>query len=245
MINWKLHYFAKCVVLNWVERMKFFVFVAFCCFSVVCLGASDMLEVSGHVGGNVSIPCFGSWTTDDGSEDNRVYFCRGVCSGENTFIQTKMKRFARRGRYSMEFGGRDGVFTVTIRRLRKADTGSYHCGMERSFNLSYQEVNLKVLDASTVPSGSPPSAPTILQMEEHIPAQGIFSSSTEPAVFTLPPSKGKKKHQKANKLTETTLVIIISCSLAILVCAIIPLIFYKRWRSNAGEDTSAELKAEC
>lgn len=46
----------------------------------------------------------------------------------------------------MEFDGRDGVFTVTIRRLRKADAGKYHCGAERSFNVSYQEVSLKVLD---------------------------------------------------------------------------------------------------
>ncbi|KAM6940374.1 uncharacterized protein FYW49_015722 [Xenentodon cancila] len=213
---------------------------------IVCAEASGVLEVSGHVGGTISIPCFGSWTTDNSPGNNSVYFCQGVCSGENAFIQTKMKRFARQGRYSVEFGRGDGVLTVTIRRLRKADTGRYHCGVERSFNVSYQEVSLKVLDASTVPSGSLPSTQTILQIEGHTPAQGIFSSSTEPspAIFTLPPSKENRNHQEAKNLTETTLVIIISGSLAILVCAIIPLIFYKRLRSNAGQNRSTGLKAE-
>lgn len=34
---------------------------------------------------------------------------------------------------------------------------------------------------------------------------------------------------------ETMVVIIISVSLALLVCAIIPLIFYIHWRNSSGE----------
>ena len=107
-----------------------------------------MLEVSGHAGGKISIPCFGSWTTDESSEHNRMYFCRGVCNSKNTLIKTEMKKSAatRQGRYSMEYDGGDGVFTVTIRRLRTVDAGRYHCEVERTFNASYQEVSLKVLD---------------------------------------------------------------------------------------------------
>lgn len=38
---------------------------------------------------------------------------------------------------------------------------------------------------------------------------------------------------------DTTVVIIVSVSLALLVCAIIPLIFYRHFRSNPGEVTHA------
>lgn len=42
---------------------------------------------------------------------------------------------------------------------------------------------------------------------------------------------------------DTTVVIIVSVSLALLVCALIPLVFYGHWRSNAGEVTHAHSNA--
>ncbi|KAM4584756.1 uncharacterized protein PAE49_004198 [Odontesthes bonariensis] len=165
-----------------------------------------------------------------------MYFCRGVCSSENSLIQTEMKRSAatRQGRYSMEYDGGDGVFTVTIRRLRAVDTGRYHCEVERTFNVSYQEVSLKVLDASTVPPGSPRSINTTLQTEEE----------PLPTTFILQPFEEKEKQKGSTSLTDTTVVIIVSGSLAFLVCAIIPLIFYRHWRSNEGQNSAAGNKAE-
>lgn len=116
------------------------------CPSVMCAQASDILEVSSHVGEKVSIPCFGSWTADS-PENTSTYFCKGTCSSENFIIQTGTKRSSLpRGRYSMEFSGVDGVLTVTIKRLRRADAGRYLCGMRRSSNISYQEVSLNVVD---------------------------------------------------------------------------------------------------
>lgn len=107
---------------------------------------SDILEVSGHVGENVIIPCFGSWTADQ-SENISMYFCKDICSRENTIIQTNTKRpVLPQGRHSMEVSGADGVLTVSIKRLRRADAGRYLCGVKRSSNLLYQEVTLKVVD---------------------------------------------------------------------------------------------------
>ncbi|XP_037830641.1 CMRF35-like molecule 5 isoform X2 [Kryptolebias marmoratus] len=209
--------------------------------------ASDVLEVSGHVGEKVSIPCFGSWTAGDGSENTGVHFCKGVCSRESTIIQTEMKRSVLpQGRFRMEFDGGDGVFTVTIRRLRRADAGRYLCGMRRSSNVSYQEINLRVVDASSVPPGAPSSPKTKLQADEVTLPEGSFPSSTEasPVTFTPPPSGRKKSQQEVNYLTDTIVVIIVSGSLASLVCAIIPLMFYRHWQRNAGQNTPAADKAE-
>lgn len=107
-----------------------------------------MMEVSGHVGGEVAVHCSGNWTTDNRSEQYHLYFCKGVCSRENTVIQTTRKMLAvtRRGRYSMEVNSGDGAFKVTIMRLKKSDTGTYHCGVGKTAIVLYQEVNLTVLN---------------------------------------------------------------------------------------------------
>lgn len=116
------------------------------CLLAMCMVTSDILEVSGHVGENVSIPCFGSWTAHD-SENISMYFCKGICSRENTIIQTNQKWPALpQWKHSIEVSGGDGVLTVSIKRLRRADAGRYLCGVTRSSNVSYQEVTLKVVD---------------------------------------------------------------------------------------------------
>ncbi|KAE8300809.1 hypothetical protein D5F01_LYC00956 [Larimichthys crocea] len=173
-----------------------------------------------------------------------MYFCKGVCSRENTIIQTENKMLAvtRRGRYSMEVSSGDGAFSVTMKRLKMADAGSYHCGVGKTFNVLYQEVNLIVLNASIVPSGSPPST-TTLQNEAETLSQGSFQSSTapSPAALTMPTAEEKNIQQVEIKLTDTTVVIIVSVSLAVLVCAIIPLIFYGHCRGrNRSEANKCE-----
>ncbi|XP_060922699.1 CMRF35-like molecule 5 isoform X2 [Limanda limanda] len=165
-----------------------------------------------------------------------MYFCRGVCSVENILIQSKGKRSAVtwRGRYSMEVNSGYGVFNVTIKDLKRADAGRYRCGVENSVEVLHQEVNLIVLDASTVPPASPGSLPS-----------GSFQSTAEPspAALTLPTTEKTNKQATIN-LTDTTVVIIISVSLALLVCALIPLVFYGHWRSNAGPSRLEANKGE-
>uniref|UniRef100_A0A1A8I4F6 Immunoglobulin V-set domain-containing protein n=1 Tax=Nothobranchius kuhntae TaxID=321403 RepID=A0A1A8I4F6_NOTKU len=218
--------------------MKSFV-VTFCCFSAVCVEASDILEMSGHVGGDVSIPCSSCWNTENRSENTSLYFCKGLCSGENPLIQTEVRSaVTRRGRYGMESDEAGGVFTVTIRRLRRADAGRYRCGIR--FDLSHQEVILNVVDASTVPTRPPPSPQTNTKMDEVTRAQSTEASSGTSTLF----SSERKSQQKANDLTDTAVVIMVSGCLAVLVCAIIPLIFYRHWRNHAGQDRPSVVRAE-
>ncbi|XP_068582964.1 CMRF35-like molecule 8 [Cebidichthys violaceus] len=215
----------------------------FCCFSVARAEASAVLEVTGHVGAEVSIRCSGSWTANNSSERHDMYFCKGVCSEESVLIQTASERLAvtQRGRYGMEAGGGDGAFSVTIKRLERTDAGTYHCGVKDTLNVWHQEVKLIVLDASTVPLGSPPST-TPLQTEAETLPQGSFASGTEAsaAASTLPATEDKTNQTAANNLKDTTVVIIVSVSLALLVCAIIPLIFYRHWWSNAEGQNKGE-----
>ncbi|KAM6941732.1 uncharacterized protein PEZ65_003739 [Lycodopsis pacificus] len=183
-----------------------------------------------------------------------MYFCKGVCSKESVLIQTASKRSAvtRRGRYGMEASGGDRAFSVTIKRLQRTDAGTYHCGVEGTLNVLHHEVKLMVLDAhrihsslscypkaSAVPLGSPPST-TPLQTEAETLPQGSSASGTEPsaAASTLP--EDKTNQTAATNLKDTTVVIIVSVSLALLVCAIIPLIFYRHWWSNAEGQNKGE-----
>ncbi|KAM3624528.1 uncharacterized protein V6R79_024609 [Siganus canaliculatus] len=141
---------------------------------------------------------------------------------------------------------RDGSVNVTIEGLERADAGTYHCGVGKTFIVMYQEVNLIVLGASTVPPGSASS--TTSTQTEAVNALLLHNSSTSSATLssaTLPPA-GEKTNQEeaATKLTDTTVVIIVSVSLALLVCAIIPLIFYAHCRSNPERQTDEAMKGE-
>ncbi|XP_037327192.2 uncharacterized protein LOC119217559 [Pungitius pungitius] len=214
-----------------------------CCFSVVCLQASAVLEVTGHVGEQVSIPCFGSWTENNSSEDHTMFFCKGVCSAKNNVVQTRKMRSAAtwRGRYSIGVSGGDRAFSAAIRDVRRRDAGTYCCGMEDNLSVMQQEVHLRVLKASSVLLGSPlPTAPP--QTETETPPQGSFASGTgtPPTASTPPATEDTRNHTAAGKLKDTTVVIIVSVSLAFLVCAFIPLIFYRYWFSNKGGENKVE-----
>lgn len=119
-----------------------------CQTAAVSMVASEVLEVSGRVGGEVSILCFGSWNRDSGAKYNSMYFCKGVCSSESILIQSERRRSTviSQGRYSINNGREDGVFNVAIKKLEKADTGRYRCGVEKTLNVLYREINLIVVE---------------------------------------------------------------------------------------------------
>ncbi|XP_063740809.1 hepatitis A virus cellular receptor 1-like isoform X3 [Eleginops maclovinus] len=203
------------------------------CFVVVCAEASGVLEVSGHVGEEVSILCSG--TTNNSSEHYNMYFCKGHCARENILIQTERKRSAvtRQGRYSIEVSRGDGAFNVTIKRLKRLDTGTYQCRLEETYRMLHQEVNLRVVDASPLPLGPPPSTTTTpLQTEAQALPKGSSASSTAASASAAASTLPTTNQPTATKLKDATVVIIVSVSLALLVCAIIPLIFYGHCRNN-------------
>lgn len=119
--------------------------------AVVVAASAAPVEVSGHVGAEVSIRCSVNWTTlGNSSERHKLYFCRGACTGQNVIIQSTGGEagVTRRGRYTVEAGGGDGAFKVTVAELKKTDAGTYRCGVGKSKVALHQEVSLVILDGT-------------------------------------------------------------------------------------------------
>ena len=126
-----------------------FVLIALCTADPTAVHLSHHMvrEVSGYVGGNISIQCSGEWS----AAGSPAFFCKSSCSGEDVLVQTDgtQANVTQRGRYVVESGGPavDGAFTVTVVNLENTDAGSYHCASTRRSKVMHQETyHLKVLD---------------------------------------------------------------------------------------------------
>uniref|UniRef100_A0A4W5KEH9 Immunoglobulin V-set domain-containing protein n=1 Tax=Hucho hucho TaxID=62062 RepID=A0A4W5KEH9_9TELE len=75
------------------------------------------------VGGQVTVGCSFTW-----AGTNNKYFCKGTCSGEDILVETKGSKNVTQDRYSIEDKG--DLFYVTIKDLRKTDSGTYWCGFQ-------------------------------------------------------------------------------------------------------------------
>uniref|UniRef100_A0A3P8YCS1 Immunoglobulin domain-containing protein n=1 Tax=Esox lucius TaxID=8010 RepID=A0A3P8YCS1_ESOLU len=76
-------------------------------------------------GGQVRFHCSFKWASS-----NNKYFCKKTCSGEDILVETDGSKNETQGRYSIEDYG-NGHITVTIKDLKKSDSGTYWCGVER------------------------------------------------------------------------------------------------------------------
>uniref|UniRef100_A0A8C7JLM3 CMRF35-like molecule 1 n=1 Tax=Oncorhynchus kisutch TaxID=8019 RepID=A0A8C7JLM3_ONCKI len=117
------------------------------CDCTVCFCLTAGINVKGVVAGQVKIKCSHTW-----AGDNEKYFCKIKCYHRDRLVQTEgNKNYIEKGRYTIE-DLRNGVSYVTIKNLRKTDSGTYWCGVERYGPDTYQEVHLTVTDAPPRPS---------------------------------------------------------------------------------------------
>ncbi|XP_055084837.1 uncharacterized protein LOC129457066 [Periophthalmus magnuspinnatus] len=210
--------------------MRIFLFVA--SFFISVLEAPDVLQVSGHIGEELSIHCFSQWATNGSNEQYNTFFCKGPCSNENLLVKKNQSAVTQKGRYKME--NNSAIFSVTIRKLKRKDAGRYFCELQQNGSMLSQEVIVRVMESSPAPLGSVPHHPTVETAALSWDSLSSSTLPTAPGLTPLPTSGGADK-EPTSSLTDTTVVIIVSVSLALLVCAIIPLIFYGHWRSS-GED---------
>ncbi|XP_034150355.1 CMRF35-like molecule 9 [Esox lucius] len=112
------------------------------CLSYYIVLSAVAIHSKKDVGGHGTFPCSFSWAST-----NNKYFCKETCSGEDILVETKGSRNVTQGRYSIDDDG-NGHVTVTIKDLKKSDSGTYWCGVERFGPDSYQEVHLTVTDDS-------------------------------------------------------------------------------------------------
>ncbi|XP_031673172.1 uncharacterized protein LOC116363984 isoform X2 [Oncorhynchus kisutch] len=121
--------------------MKILHVVSCCLLSALCVVESAGINVKGVVAGQVKIKCSHTW-----AGDNEKYFCKIKCYHRDRLVQTEgNKNYIEKGRYTIE-DLRNGVSYVTIKNLRKTDSGTYWCGVERYGPDTYQEVHLTVTD---------------------------------------------------------------------------------------------------
>ncbi|XP_046700951.1 CMRF35-like molecule 7 [Silurus meridionalis] len=119
--------------------MKIFLLIfTFCLISDG--GASK--EVTGYSGGGVLIKC--KYNTE--YTQNLKYFCKGSRPGCSDLIKTKDKNmWVTSGRFSLFDDIKSAEFRVMIREITVEDTGTYQCGVDKSWAMDiYTPVNLKV-----------------------------------------------------------------------------------------------------
>ncbi|XP_035390452.1 CMRF35-like molecule 8 isoform X2 [Electrophorus electricus] len=118
---------------------------------------TDTLTVKGGVGGEVQIHC-----SHRLAGTNVKYFCTASCTEKDILIKSAKNKSVS-GRFAL-FDEGSGVFTVTISNLRKSDSGTYWCGVERVFKDTYHEVILTISEAS---EPTPPSIVTSFRLPDH------------------------------------------------------------------------------
>ncbi|XP_060723232.1 uncharacterized protein LOC132844086 [Tachysurus vachellii] len=125
-------------------RMKILLIFTLCLMSDG--GASK--EVTGYSGGGILIKC----KYDTAYRYNQKYFCKGSMPGCSEQIKTGDKnQWVNSGRFSLFDDNKSSEFWVMITELTVQDTGTYHCGVDRTFGTNiYTPVELKVKEGSLV-----------------------------------------------------------------------------------------------
>ncbi|KAI5612507.1 polymeric immunoglobulin receptor-like isoform X1, partial [Silurus asotus] len=103
-------------------------------------GASK--EVTGYSGGGVLIKC----KYDTEYKQNPKYFCKDSWPGCSDLIMTGDKNmWETSGRFSLFDDTKSAEFSVMIREITVEDTGTYQCGVDKSWeNDIFTPVELKV-----------------------------------------------------------------------------------------------------
>ncbi|KAL1004802.1 hypothetical protein UPYG_G00050770 [Umbra pygmaea] len=194
---------------------------SYCLFTVLCVVESAVTKVTGVAGGPVEIRCFIS-----GAETNIKYFCKKTCSNKDVLIQTKNKQdYVVKRRYIIH-DLRNGVFTVKVNNLKKSDSGTYWCGVERRGPDSYQEVYITVTDAPPTPKSSTINprfhvttnllnlSPTYVNVSTSLPNLSATSSST---FFTSGDIRVQSSTAGLVEWTSVCLVVMVTVALALLL----------------------------
>ncbi|KAF7653272.1 hypothetical protein LDENG_00085350 [Lucifuga dentata] len=110
---------------------------------LVCLlggSETEALSVTGVIGGQITIKCSHTFAFS-----NTKYFCKEPCRSEDILISSRTT--ISNQRYSIKDKGNS--FDVTITDLRKDDTGTYWCAIDRTGLDTYNKVNLRMTDGNT------------------------------------------------------------------------------------------------
>ncbi|KAK2909450.1 hypothetical protein Q8A67_005287 [Cirrhinus molitorella] len=173
-------------------------------------------SVTGYSGGEVNITC--KYKKENTA--NAKYLCKGKkpkkvkTEWRCELIKTKKKdEWVHSGGFSLYDDTRAAVFTVTIRNLSEQDSGTYHCGVDKTTKKdSYTEVKLDI----------------ITERNEH-QTTSSFSSAESPLITSASP------------VTGSSLIITVSVLLLLIITAIL-LVIVTLWRRCQSHNTDSSSK---
>uniref|UniRef100_A0AAY5JYR4 Immunoglobulin domain-containing protein n=1 Tax=Esox lucius TaxID=8010 RepID=A0AAY5JYR4_ESOLU len=198
---------------------RFFITMVTILFAL-CPAGSEVLTVTGVVGGRVVIKC------SFNSLDNHIkYFCKSPCLTESdVIIKTKVSNnYIAKGRYSITDHG-NGYFTVTIKDLKKSDSGTYWCVVERVGVDSYQMVNLSVVEA-------PPTTSDVITATAPMTGnQCSHSCSKDETAWEARTTATPPEAVNSPNIPGTPVVIMVCVGLAVLVLGLLLICKWRRVR---------------
>ncbi|NXU76095.1 PIGR protein, partial [Oreotrochilus melanogaster] len=101
--------------------------------------------LKGEVGGSITHQCF--YSTTPANKHDRKYWCKTAGNGAcyTVISTTGYTSQHHTGRVALQDLPQNGTFMVTMRELKKSDTGIYRCGIGTSNRDLYVRLNLTVL----------------------------------------------------------------------------------------------------
>ncbi|KAF3839150.1 hypothetical protein F7725_017867 [Dissostichus mawsoni] len=142
------------------------------------------LNIRGCVGERVTFTC-SDWNTFFDLKYNDKYFCRSPCTEDkHIIIKAAPVKTTQQNRIRIYNRGND--LFVTFTNLKKSDTNTYYCGVERTGLDLLIKVNLKVTDAASYcPKRTPDTADTFTTLSSAVSNISTLSSNNKHNITDL------------------------------------------------------------
>ncbi|XP_060931268.1 uncharacterized protein LOC133005565 isoform X3 [Limanda limanda] len=187
---------------------------------------------TGPEGGSVTVSCsfnFSGWTKR---------FCRKSCEDGDVLFETEGVR-AQRDRYSIRYN--EGSYLqsysfvhVTIKQLRKSDSGHYTCGLKRTplHRDTYEKVEIIVTDASptTLNWSVEPSPTSLPAATATAPSSSSPETSEESSATSSSP--GTSEESSAPQITPVLVTVSVIIFIVIIIISVTVIVFCRNRTSK-------------
>ncbi|XP_029994481.1 CMRF35-like molecule 5 [Sphaeramia orbicularis] len=165
-------------------------------------------------GETITVKCMFYWLS--GLERQRKMFCRNECEKGDILVETSKKK-AQKGRHGIRLGSSATELYVTIRHLRKSDSGLYQCVLERFGPDGYDEFRIKVTKASSTLKPT-----TLLMTSASATTELSFSSS----------STSESEHQQTMTVDPGPATGLYMSLTVVVIVILAPLLVFCKKRTN-------------
>ncbi|XP_051805973.1 uncharacterized protein LOC110960721 isoform X1 [Acanthochromis polyacanthus] len=227
------------------------VFHTFFCFLFIALqdGNTGCVDVENEPfrrleGEDITVRCSFAFS------GHTKFFCREKCEEGNILIKTT-KNNDQRGRYRIRYESKsflsDDILHVSIKHLKKSDSGWYRCTLGRSwFPDSSEDFQIVVTEAST--TSQPKSTLPTFPPSTFLPSSSTATTPTEESLSSTsgtskPPSASSEDTRKQDfspPSSDLQLSVGLVLVIMIFILSIALMIFCKKRRSTKPKGPPAE-----